>query len=451
MKTFDPCLRLAVLALVACGEPTVGIDVTLVSSSMPELDPYAPEQGLSKVRITIDGPEAFDDATIDLDRDGRGATFDGFPKDVEATIRVFGFNEFGGVIAFGRADEILTDDDKDITIPFRRNLAYVIHEAEPSQLRPEGHVYAIDMASRTFVSKIPLPGTAPIATGITARGGDSILVTYVDGGQAMIGILSADTHQFRTVRLERAHTHAIASPASKIAAAVGGNAVSFVDLDAGTSEVFPMAVAGAVKDLGISASGHRAVVALQSAALDLNLERRDVRQVAILPNPSGVAMNRQFAYLTSSSEGAVGQIDLRGNDTGVFPQGGFVKGVEFATFSEDFQSIMGLTINPDNGAARVIAFNVVTKEGFTLDEGNQALNRPMGIVADGAARRIFVPAAGTSSATAGITALETFADQLPVGSSTLYPLDPDDTYLSEGGVTLRQRWRPKGAAVIYGR
>ncbi len=181
--------------------------------------------------------------------------------------------------------------------------------------------------------------------------------------------------------------------------------------------------------------------------------RRTVEQIAILPDPSGVAigLDGRVAYLTSSTEGTVGQINLAGQDANVIQDGAFVRPVVGATYSEEMNAVLGVNVNASNGASRVIAFVVLPPEGLSLEEGTQALNYPAGIASDGAGRRVIVVSVGTSSATAGLTVIDTFPDHLPDGSSTLYPLDPDDTYLSPKGTLLKQRWRPAAVAVIYGR
>jgi hypothetical protein len=113
--------------------------------------------------------------------------------------------------------------------------------------------------------------------------------------------------------------------------------------------------------------------------------------------------------------------------------------------------ILAVNTNPQNGASRVLSFVVLPPEGLSVEEGTPSLNYPSGMASDAAGRRIIVVSGGTSSDDAGLTVIDTFPDHLPDGSSTLYPLDPDDTYVSPGGTTLRHRWRPADVAVIYGR
>lgn len=447
-------LLLASLLLSACGEPTSTITVRLLSSTTEGLDPFDPDTGLAKVRISIDGPDQHDDAFIDRGPGGeRTAIFDMIPSEAEVTVRANGYDAFGNVVAYGRVEKVALDGDVSVDVPFRRNLAYVIHQPVEGQDSPEGWIYVIDVASRTFVSKLKLPGTAPEALGISARGGDAILITYRDGGTHHVGVLSADTHEIKPLQLTQPQTLAVASPLSATAVVAGGNFISFLNLDGGMNEVFPMQVGGVVKDAAVSSDGSRAIVVLDTAALDIDVTRREVKQLSVLPDPSGVALGLggQVAYLTSSTEGTVAAIELEGSDAGVLPNGALARGVEGATFSDEMQAVFGANVDQSNGSSRVVSFHVPTQTGLTLDEGTQALPAPAGIATGAGGRRVIVVSAGTSSATAGLTVIDTFPDAIPDGSSTLYPLDPDDTFTSPGGAVLKQRWRPRGVAVIYGR
>lgn len=447
-------LLLFSLCLCACGDPTATVTVRLSSSSAEGLDPFDPDTGLAKVRISVDGPDQHDDAFIDLGLAGeRSATFEMIPADTKITVRANGYDAFGNVVAYGRVEDVGLDGDVDVDVPFRRNLAYVIHRREEGQASPEGWIYVIDMASRTFVTKLQLPGTAPEALGISAQGGDAILVTYRDGGSHYVGVLSAETHQITPLQLSQPQTMAVASPRSSTAVVAGGGFISFLDLDGGKNDVFPMQVGGQVLDAAVSPDGSRAVVVLDSAALDIDVARKEVEQISVLPNPSGVCigLGGSAAYLTSRSEGTVAVVELQGDDAGTLPNGGLTRPVEGCTFSDEMQAVFGVYVNPDSGASRAISFYVPTQEGLTLDEGTQALPNPTGIATGAGGRRVIVVSAGTSSATAGLTVIDTFPDAIPDGSSTLYPLDPDDTFTSPGGAVLKQRWRPQGVAVIYGR
>jgi hypothetical protein len=440
--------------LVGCGDPSAKITVNLSASTNAVLNPFDPSVGISKIRVRVDGPDQHDDAVIDLGLGQKEAVFEKFPVDLEVVVRADGYDAFGNTVAFGR-DELLLEEDVTVTLPFRRNLAYVIHQSLEGQKQPEAHVYLIDVVSRTLVTKVKLPGTAPRARGISARGGDSILVTYDDGASGFVGVLSADTNEVRAIPLMKQQALAIASPKSPMAVVAGGGSISFLDLDSGVNTPFPQPVGGVPMDAAIAFDGGRAIVVLDSnAALDIDVDAREVKQLALIPNPSGVAIGfgGKVAFLTSSTEGSVGQVNLEGQDANVIPGGAFVRPVFGAAYSDEMQAVFGNSINPENRLGRTISFIVFPEpEGLPLENGIQTLAEPATPSADGAGRRIVVVSAGTSSATAGLTIVDTFTDAVPDGSSTLYPLDPDDTFLSPKGTLLKQRWRPQGVAVIYGR
>jgi hypothetical protein len=357
------------------------------------------------------------------------------------------------VVAFGRADRVTIEEDVTIGIPFRRNLAYVVHRPNDEQLDPEAHVYLIDMSTRTLVEKVRLPGTAPSARGISARGGDSILVTYVDGQSAFVGVLSADTNEVRQIPLMHSQTLAIASPASPTAIVAGGGFISFLDLETGANEVFPTQVGGQVIDAAFAPDGERAIVVLSTAVLDVRVSEREVKQLSLLPNACGVAIGRdgRVAYLSSSSETSVAAINLTGEDAQIIAGASLARPACDAVFSDEMNALLAIYVNPENGSSRAIAFGVFPPDGLSLEQGTPSLNFPTGMAADGPGRRMILVAEGTSAEDAGLTVIDTFPDFLPEGSSTLYPLDPDDTYVSPGGAILRHRWRPADVAVIYGR
>ncbi|MEM7675379.1 MAG: hypothetical protein AAF449_05185, partial [Myxococcota bacterium] len=223
-------------AITACGESTIDVTVDLVGSSQANLDPFAPAVGLAVAQVFLEGEQAGTQAIVSVDAQGRTATFSGYPIDeggVPLSIRVEGLDEQGNIVAFGRGASGPTEANVSIQVPMRRNLAYVTHRRNERQQQPESHIYVLDLATRALVEKLRIPGAQPRADRITARGGDSLLVTYRDGAQGFLGILSAEDHTWRQVALPVNQRVALGVEGASIGVVGGGGVITFVDLDRG--------------------------------------------------------------------------------------------------------------------------------------------------------------------------------------------------------------------------
>lgn len=444
-------LRIMLLPLLlACSSKAV-VTVNLETSSVDGLDPYAPAVGLAKVRLSLDGPNQLDDTAVELDLDTRVAKFEGFVDNTTARLRIEGFDDAGNIVAFGGIDELDVTGEVERTVPFRRNLAYVAHFPSDAQQSPQSHIYLLDLSSRTLVSKIKLPGTAPVALGVSARGGRSILVPYADSGLGFLGVLDASTNTWESVPLMRAQQLALASPDSDVAIVAGGGVIAFVNLVDRTIEETPLR--GNVLDGAISSSGDRALFVLDTSLVEVDVPNRSVRALDVGGTPSGLAvgLGGRVAYVTSSDSGQVVAIDLQNGRTNIQGPGTFARPVQQATYSEIMQAVLGLHVTESSKRGRVLSFVVPSGEGLSFDRGPDALVDPTGIATGAGGRRLIVVSAGTSSASAGLTVIDTFSDRSPIGSKGLYPVDPDDSRVSSTGIIIRERYRPRAVAVIYGR
>jgi hypothetical protein len=470
----DPCrpgpdLRLkAVLALLffvlACGGGT-DLSVSISTSESESLDPFQESFSLTNLRFRFRASDVGDEVVRDVTPDQRQVVFSSLPSDGEGVVTVEGFTSAGNAVAFGR-QRVNLAEETDLIIPFRRNLAYVAHAANANQDHPEGQIYVIDLVSRTLSGKLRVPGVAPVARGISARGGESMLIAYEDGGKGFLGVLSQDSHAWTSVALSAPQDLALSVPGQRIAVVAGGNLLSFVDLETGrVVEECGFAVAeggcgggvtglgGVVLDGAMSEDGRNAVfvVTAGSGLIFVDVERRKVSALDLLASPSGIALaeDGRLAYLTSSLVGTVVSLDLQSRQSISFDDGGFVRPVLTASYSEEAKALLAPELATQDDT-RVLAFLVPEGRGVSRADSNLTLPNAREIAGDGTGKRMIVISAGTSTANAGLTILENAAGALPVGSRSLYPLDPDDTYVV-GAATLRQRYSPSNVGVVYGR
>lgn len=445
-------IALCALAFVGCGDASHTVSVTLTRAANPDLDPYAANVGLEKVRVVLDGVEATDRTIAELGLEDTAVTFDGYPELNGARVSAFGYDAAGNVVAFARRDGLSVTEDLDLSLPLRRNLAYVTHRANPAQDAPQSALYVIDLTTRGLVSKLRLPGTSPTARSVSNRGGAAILVTVEDQGQGAVFVLSADDHSTTRIGLDRPQDVTLGVEGSPVGVVLGGGVVTFVDLDAGAVlGKFSKPVGGRVVDAVITPDGRTAlaVIDVTPGLIQIDLEAQDVTSLNVIPDPGGVALGAdgRVAYVTSSTDKQVVAVDLENGRTRPYP--GFVKGVGKAAFADEIEAVLALDIAPDNGAGRVLTFLVPSEQALGVDEGVRTLPFPTGIAMDGAARRAVVVAAGTSTETAGLTVVEATPAAV-VGASALYPTDPEDRYF-EGPLELGQRYQPSDVAVLYGR
>ncbi len=444
----------SVCVLGACaGEGTEVLTVRLTHASLSELDPYAPEVGMSKIRVVFDGIEANDEILRDLDPEVSSVTLEGVIAGAGANIEVFGYDAGGNIVAFGRTEDIDVAAQSEVNVALRRNLAYVIHRANDNQDHPESVVYQIDLVSRGLVGKLRLPGTNPLARSITAYGGEAMLVTVSDGGQGSLLKISAADHSVTSLALPAAQQLALGAPKVGTGVVIGGGIVTFVDLDQMTVlEQYPGRVGGRVLDGLISGDGRRAIVLVDvtPGILDIDLQNRTVAALSVVPDPGGVTLGRdgRVAYVTSLSSRKVAAIDLKNGR--VTELGGFIKGVGKAAYVRELDALLGIDVSGSNRSGRVLGFFPTIDRAMSIADGVKTLDDPRAIAAAGSGRRVIVVAAGTSTQTAGLTVIEATATRLPQGASALYPVDPDDRFF-DGPIELGQRYQPVDVAVVYGR
>lgn len=444
-------LVIAGLAAAGCGDATHRVSVTLTRASDPALDPYQAGSGLAKVRVVVDGVEATEQSIVELGLDETSAVFERYPEVERVRVSAYGYDAAGNVVAFARRDRLSVTEDLEVTMPLRRNLAYVTHRPNPGQDRPAGVLYLIDLNTRALAGKLRLPGTAPRARSVTARGGASLLVTFDDQGAGSVLILSADDHSTREISLRQPQQITLGVEGSPLGVILGGGLVSFVDLDAGAVVDQIQPIGGRVLDAVISPDGRTAlaVIDVPPGLLRIDLVTQTVESLNVLPEPGGVALaeDGRVAYVTSTTERSVVAVDLENGRTQVLS--GFVKGVGQAAYADEIDAVIALDVDEGGAPGRVLTYLVPSDSALGVDEGIGTLAFPTGIAMDGAGRRALVVAAGTSTQSAGLTVVEVTAEAV-LGASALYPTDPDDRFL-DGSFEVGQRYQPSDVAVLYGR
>lgn len=499
-------LQLAFCALLAgCGGGTATVSVELSVSEVLEYDPYRSSDRLTNVRVTIDGPERHDDAVRDVPLDGRRVQFEEFPTERAVTITARGFDRAGTLIAFGRAEGVQVDDDVSVTIPFRRSVAFVTHQpicgggcgqdsacadagsgfrCEPiadtctacsgegracvrrgagstcartyERTSPApGLIYVIDLVTRALVKRIPIPGVSPRAHGITARGGDALVVTYSDASGHHVGWMSLDREEWTSIPIERPADLAVLGR-GPIGVAAGGGAVTIFDA-VQKKVVLTEQIGGRVLDAAIGGeTGQRAILvtSVPPGLVLIDLERADSPSSISSPGEvrgaSGVALSEdgKFAFVTSSERRDVVTVDLQTGALATLPDG-FSGPVDAAVYSDAMRSVLAIQRDDDEGIARVLAYSVLKKVGSPATSAVGTLPAPSGIAAGPGGRRLVVVSAGTSTQTAGLTVIDADLEDGFDGSTVSYPLDPDDTFV-QGSVTGRQRYQPSRVAIVYG-
>ena len=465
-RKFRVVLLIAALG-VGCGDSSLQVAVELTTASRADLNPFTPSLGLEVVQVVVSGTERGEEAIVSLGPNDRTVSLSEYPAEDGAnlSIRAEGLDAQGNLIAFGRAPAVDSDGDVSVQFPLRRNLAYVTHLPNAGQRNPEQYVYVLELATRSLVEKIRIDGVAPRGDRITARGGESLLVTYRDQGQGYLGILSADDHTWRRVELPAAQTVAVGVEGKPIGVVVGDGRVTFVDLDAGVVvEEFPRVVGGTVRDGVISGDGSAALFILNADrgnVIFVNIEQRTVEPLDVVRDPAGVALSAdgRVAFVASGIDAVVAEVDLRNGR--VAQSNGFARPVGRAAFSENMQAVLALDADPT--ARRVLALlprancpqDVMLQCGQALpvSDATPTTESPVDLAADGVGRQVLVIGAGSSTAAAGLTLIETFAGirQLPIGARSLYPGDPDDTFIEGRNLVGRQRYQPRSVAIIYGR
>ncbi len=455
LPIFELATLLAAAAALGCGEDGRSFDVQLTWSQAPRLDPLAPEVGLTGLRVRVFGEDPLDEAIVDLSiaEAGRPVAVSGFLGE-RIDVEVEGFDAAGAVVAYGRGT---VPAEGPVSVALRRNLAYVTHRPNRGQAQPARWIYAIDLARRELVDRIRLPGNDPIARAIRPRGGASMVVIWRDGARSSVAEISLEDHGLGApIELPAAHDVVLAGPLGAVA--VGGGQVSLVDFSAGTAERIGPPVGGRVLDSALGGEGLRALVAVDVAPglLLIDLVRREVSAVNVLPDPGGVAADGlgRIAYVSSRSTGQVAAFDLATRRAQAFVGGSFAAPVDLTVYSESLRAVLGLDRSERIG--RILSFHVPSETGLPVELAVETLEAPAGLATDGTGRRAVAVSTGSSTATAGLTVVDSFVDRLE-GSSQLYPADPEDTFrLSSGAdgrppVRGRQRYQPSSVAVAYGR
>lgn len=443
--------------LAACGGGGKVVTVVLDTPTLPEIDPGAVEARLARIRVWAKDSGGGTVAK-DLAPSEAQVVFEDYRTDEDnLTVLVEGYDELGTIVAFGRVEEVdATGDAVSVTVPFRRSLAYVIHQADPALSRPESVIYVVDVASRAYVTKLAIPGTAPVARGISARGGEAMLVTFSDMGDGKLGILSTKDHTWTVFPLPVIQDLTIGVSRTNKGLVAGGGRVHVIDFSTGVTEAFKdgasdLEVGGRVRDAVIGLGGRRAVVALDTNLAIFDLETKASRAVA-LEAPGGVGLNSdgQVAFATSRTLPVVVEITLEQQVTRSVSGAFDVGSTGLATYSDAIPAVLALNTDQESGASRVYGWEdggikLPAKESF------QVFRFATGITTDGPGRRVVVVSAGSTAETAGLSIIDTYSNQRPIeGSSVLYPLDPDDTSLGALPDNAA-RYRPRGVAVIYGR
>lgn len=495
-------VSLSSLAAACGGAAEANITVKLLVSGLTDLDPFKANDRVAKVRLTVDGPERNDDAVRELSSSDRETTFELFPADRKVKIEASGLDALGNLVAYGRASDVQVDEDLTVEIPFRRLLAYVTHRpvcgggcnldqacvnlGQGYTCRPTvtgcnpacgndracvevrnvpacslkstrstkgpGLLYVIDTVTRTRIATVTLPGSAPRGLGVTTRGGEGVLVTYDDGVNGFVGYLDADDHQWTSIPLMRAQETALIGPGQKIGIAAGGGAIAFFDIDA-KQVLKEVTVGGSVLDAALGLGGRRAIVVtdVERGVVLADLEKQTVTPLGdVLSGASGVGVTEdgRTAYITSSSERELRSIDFETAGVTSFA-GAFAAPTGVSAYSDYGQSVIAVA-TPSGGGARALSFNVPNGMGDAFEAGVGTLPSPSDIVALPTGSRLLVVSAGTSSTTAGLTAIDATPEAAPDGSSVLYPRDPDESKTEPNGQVVHQRYQPFHVGVLYG-
>lgn len=447
---------LGVLWLAACGEATKTVRVVLEPPALPALDPGALEARLAKVRVFVrDTGEGV--IVRDLAPSERQLTVEGYrTEETTVDVVVEGYDELGTVVAYGRAEDLNVEgEEATANVPFRRSLAYVIHQSNPGQQRPDAAIYVLDMATRAFVAKVIIPGAAPSARGISAWGGKAILVTFSDSGTGKVGVLSTSDHTWTVHSLPQIQDLAVAGSVSNTGLIAGGGRLNLIDLESGAVESLKdggqdLVIGGRVRDAAIGLGGRRAVVALDTNLAIVDLPNKTTKAV-VLDSPGGVGLSADgiTAFATSRTLPVAVEIALEQQTTDV--RGAAFEGpTGIATYSDAIPGVLAVSTDEQSGASRVLGWEDGGSK-LPADQQVETLRFATGITSDGPGRRVVVVAASTSSTSSGVTVIDTFSNQQPLQSSTaLYPTDPDDTSAGDPLVS-GTRYRPRGVAVIYGR
>ncbi|MBI2372539.1 MAG: hypothetical protein HYV07_00935 [Deltaproteobacteria bacterium] len=512
MRPNDKPLALSLLfAVVACGEPLATITVELDVPAVEALDPFRYSDRMVSVRVLVDGPDRFDDAASDLALTDRTASFESFPAERAVKVVVEGLDRLGNQVGYGDVENFQVDDDVSVKIPFRRPLAYVVHRPicggacadgeacvnvlDGYECRPEivdtecvdemggalaceagtacveyrggpacrpklsrgspgtSLVYVVDLLTRALVDRVTIPGTAPRALSISARGGDGVMVTYTDGGKGYAGLLKSSDHQWETLELPAIQDLALLGAGQDIGMAMGGGQITVFDW-AKKSVVRKDGVGGRVLDGKLGHGGRRALFVLNkepgAILVQPDVPSNQNVSIAVL-GAAGVAVNGEgrLGYITSSLEQSVTGVDIERSGTAQKLGGGLAAPCGAAAYSSAIEAIVCIEAG-SNPRPRIHSYSIATYAGSKLENAVGALPEPSGIASGPGGARLVVVSAGTTTTSAGLTMIDTDLEKGLDGSTVSYPRDPDDTFLL-GSSTIHQRYHANRVAVLYGR
>jgi hypothetical protein len=492
----------ASILLTTCGGGSGGstsgrITVALDVSADPVLTTHQPSVGIAKIRVTLTSDIRNGDATNDLTPDQMMTSFDKYPSDGAVTVKAEGLDALGNLVAYGEKLNATVSGDAMITIPFRRNLAFVTHcpdtlpgaMVDPqavcgkqsnaggaSGTTPDNLIYVIDVATRTFVSEVNIPDHGS-AHGISARGGDGILVAYEVNGKGKVAILSSKDLSWSTpIDLPHVPDLALAISGQGLGVAAGATGITYVDFDKG-QVVQDFMGGGPVLDGVIGGDGKRALLALDadtsSVIIDFTdtclkapmdqMPQRCIQPQSVVPRAGciGLRGDGRSAYIASKTTGDVGVLDLATGMGGTAFSMPFATPVHSCAWSE---ALFGLVAaeESNNCAGNLLSYivaladcpmgtNCALGDPLGLDQAVPTERCPRVVKSDPSGHRLVAVEAGSSTASAGLTAIETVPMMAPVGSTGTYPADPKDTHMDPDGVVNHQRYQPRGLAILYGR
>jgi DNA-binding beta-propeller fold protein YncE len=519
------CASLAAIALLGCGESGLSVAVTLALPTRANLSPTASAVGLERIEVSVAGTERGVDATLIGDATLTQATFPGIPEDTRLTVIARGYDALSNLVGYGEQRGL--DPRDPITLPFRRPLGYAAHadvcdggcatgvcariastplcddnracldiggafactattsgcegcgvgsvcilESQSPRCvrtyagtsRAPATIYAFDVADRSFVEAITIPGNRPRAIAVSAVGGEAVWVTWVDvpeGGEDRGGRaarLSTIDHTWSpTVRTGAPFDLVVGSPTQDFAVGGRSGEVALLDVAAGTV-LRRFSTGGRVLDGVVGGPGDRLAVLVTTAGLvSLELDRPNETQPVVpgeLVGASGIAVNEtgEVAYVASSIERSLIALDLvRGGATSIASCAGttdaciagFAAPVTGLAYASSTQALFA-TRDPDQ---RALAYNLEARRGVPSAAGVGIYERSAGVAVGPDGRRVAIISTGTSSLTAGLTLLDGFVQ--PTGSSLSYFGDPLDVY-TERGQRFRQRYQPRSLTILHG-
>jgi hypothetical protein len=186
----------------------------------------------------------------------------------------------------------------------------------------------------------------------------------------------------------------------------------------------------------------------------VDVRNRSVKTFQKVDQAGGVAVgDAGVVYMTSLSQDEVAVVELSSEATTLYSGSGGDAGA--VAWSEGLQAMFAIRPSGESGLADVLTMTLErTPTSFVLvsDEIGKTLVSPLGPVVDGSGRRVLIAASGDELTPSGLTMVASRRGSFPVSSNVKYPSDPDDTYMEPmSEVVLRRRYRPRSAAIVYGR